>query len=426
MNNWFDRFKPGKNKTNNNNNNTNSNPLSGLFQIGNATTASFSGQGQSLGGNKPGRIIPVEITASGPIGIRLERTTTNTTTTSKTSATAAAIVQSVLPGSQAEQLDLQRGDILCFAGSDGQEEIPYEMFLELARSEQRPICFEVRRVPQTKATTTSSTATNNSKNANSADAYARKQAVIAAAEKREQLHKQKTKPIAPIKKQQQTDLPKLLSTAEKRQLEYERQQQQSSTSEETQEILKQQAKLQEQSNIQNLGFNPYETRKVSAGQARNAVTVSTHGEINATAAAATNGSTTNPIPPTHASQQQPQPSTSEEFKHAFEIFVTSASSSSSSSADAGVHPSVAILKKLIVNATTKDEDKFRKVRLANPKIQQSVTNVPGAVELLLSVGFVLLHEEETDESVLQFIPPAPAWIPTAIAQLEQYIASSSS
>jgi hypothetical protein len=416
MSNWLDRFKPSNKKNNNSNN---SNPLAGLFQIGNYTsTASFSGQGQSLGGNKPGRIIPVEIHAPGPIGIRLERVQpTKTNKTTSAAATAAAIVQSIVPGSQAEQLDLQRGDVLCFAGSNGQEEIPYEMFLELARSEQRPIALEVRRVPQTMA---AATTTNNP----SADAYARKQAVIAAAEKRERLHKQKTKPIAPVKKQ--PELPKLMSTAEKRQLEIERQQQQqpSTTSETaTQEeilLLKQQAKLQEQSNIQNLGFNPYETRKVSAGRARTAVTVTTHGEIQAasnTVQTPTDNHTTAALarPPSEL------PPPSEEFQHAFEILVTSSSEV--------VHPSVSILRKLIVNATTKDEDKFRKVRLANPKIRQSVTDVPGAVELLLSVGFVILHEEETDESILQYIPQttaAPEWIASAIAQLDQYIASSSS
>jgi hypothetical protein len=51
----------------------------------------------------------------------------------------SAIVNEVVPGTQAEQAGLKRGDILCFAGSDGQEEMSYEVFLELAQSDQRPL-----------------------------------------------------------------------------------------------------------------------------------------------------------------------------------------------------------------------------------------------------------------------------------------------
>jgi hypothetical protein len=48
-------------------------------------------------------------------------------------------VNEVVVGSQAEAAGLKRGDILCFPLSNGQEEMMYDMFLELARSEQRPI-----------------------------------------------------------------------------------------------------------------------------------------------------------------------------------------------------------------------------------------------------------------------------------------------
>ena len=46
----------------------------------------------------------------------------------------------VVEGSQAEAAGLKRGDIVCFAGSNGQEEIMYDMFLQLAKSNQRPLC----------------------------------------------------------------------------------------------------------------------------------------------------------------------------------------------------------------------------------------------------------------------------------------------
>ncbi len=44
-----------------------------------------------------------------------------------------------MTGSQSEAAGLKRGDILCFAGSNGQEEMMYDMFLELAHSGQRPL-----------------------------------------------------------------------------------------------------------------------------------------------------------------------------------------------------------------------------------------------------------------------------------------------
>lgn len=50
-----------------------------------------------------------------------------------------AIVNEVVPGSQADLAGMKRGDILCFAGSNGKEEMMYDMFLELAKSPQRPI-----------------------------------------------------------------------------------------------------------------------------------------------------------------------------------------------------------------------------------------------------------------------------------------------
>merc|ERR1712037_701086 len=61
-----------------------------------------------------------------------------------------------------------------------------------------------------------------------------------------------------------------------------------------------------------------------------------------------------------------------------------------------------IARTLIVNATTKgqqkgDEEaaaKFRKVRLANAKIQKAIVDVPGNVQLMLSVGSQLVECDE--------------------------------
>ena len=46
----------------------------------------------------------------------------------------------VVKGSQADVAGMQRGDILCYADSNGQSEMMFDVFLQLAKSTERPIC----------------------------------------------------------------------------------------------------------------------------------------------------------------------------------------------------------------------------------------------------------------------------------------------
>lgn len=371
MKNFFDRFKPENAKK------------TGFSLKLPGQNSTFSGQGQSLGGGVPGKVISVQLDNPGPLGLGVEKRPGSNT----------AIVSKVVPGSQAEQAGLERGDVLCFAGSQGQEEILYDMFLELAKSDQRPLCFEVRRV-KTKS---------NSQHEGSADAYARKQAVIAAAEARERAAKQKSKGVT-----RKTEAPKVIQPSE---IVEEPQSEAAKAA-----VLE--AKNKEAALAAELGYNPYETNKVTAGQARNATVAVTHGTISKSDSADA------PIPavrpPTDAlDQAKERLPPSPDFAQAFETVVTANDQKSAVS-------SIAILRKLIVNATTKgqesseDAPKFRKVRLANPKIRAAVVDVTGAIDVMLSVGF-LLHEEN-GESVL--IYPAdtngPEWLETALEQLEKY------
>jgi hypothetical protein len=128
-----DKSKNKKNSSSNNNNNNKANPL--VKALSNMTNPlgnkkSFQGQGQSLGGNKPGQVIAITLEHPGPLGLKVEK---------KSNSTASAIVNDVVVGSQAEAVGIKRGDILCYAGSNGQEEIMYDMFLELVQSQQRPL-----------------------------------------------------------------------------------------------------------------------------------------------------------------------------------------------------------------------------------------------------------------------------------------------
>ena len=138
-------FKPNKttNKKNTPNNNNNTNPLAnfGKSLQHNFTTVTgggsskFTGPGQSLGGAQPGEVLDIILSEPGTLGIRIEKKSNNT---------ASAIVAHVVPGSQAAIAGLQRGDVICCAGSQGQHEIQYDMFLEIAKSTQRPICTLLR------------------------------------------------------------------------------------------------------------------------------------------------------------------------------------------------------------------------------------------------------------------------------------------
>lgn len=441
MSNFFDRFKPGAGDKKNQNGGSSGNPLAGWFGSGNST-ATFSGAGQSLGGGTSGTVVAVTLSEPGPLGLQVEKSSRGT-----------AIVAAVVDESQARRAGLARGDVLCFAGSGGAEEIGYDMFLELAASAQRPLCFEVRRggvPPTTKknaAAADNATATKNgnmapasaSSSSSSAEAYNRKQAVMAAAEKRERAHQKYHKPI---KKKETAQLPTIVSTAERHRLERERLQRiadesasDAASAHGHRAAAVASAKAAEQSTVEQLGYNPYAAQNLTAGQARHAATASTHGALrpppaDLPSAAESNRPPAAVAPPPLAAAAIGEPSL--EFQHAFETTVTS------SVDHAAVVNSVGILRKLIVNATTKGQQttaggnsddeaeaaKFRKVRLGNPKIRAAVTDMAGAVDVLLAVGFQL-HADGDGESVLVFPPadPGPEWLASALQQMERYAMS---
>jgi PUB domain len=432
MSNFFDRFKPGGDSKKSGKGSSNNNPLANWF--GGNNTSSFSGAGQSLGGNaKPGIVIPVTLSEAGPLGIKVEKSSSDT-----------AIVAMIVADSQAERAGLQRGDILCFAGSEGNEEINYAMFIELAASNQRPLCFEIRRIvapsKSTKLSAASGTAKTNASTELSAEAFARKQAMIAAAEKREMEHNKKynTKSSSVSSSSKGAATKPILSTAERLRLEQERQQRilenQVSDAANTNSEYVQKARDAEQNTVSQLGYNPYVAQSVSAGQARNAVTTTTHGAIKPVSATASNASNIAPgtvasppsLPAAESSGVKVRPSL--DFERAFEATVTSTPD------HATVVNSISTMRKLIVNATTKgqqignDEEasKYRKIRFTtNAKIRAAVTDMPGALDLLLSVGFLFQEEGEENESVLVYPPatPGPPWLPAALQQMERYAQS---
>jgi len=367
--------------------------------------ASSRGGGQSLGGSKPGKVISVSLDQPGPLGMEIEKRKNTQSTT---------IIASVVPNSQADKAGLKRGDIVCHSRSNGEQEVRYDQFLSAAKSGKRPLRFDVRRIE-------SSIAGGGSTNIGgkvSADSYARKQAVIAAAEARDAKHKNQQKPIPKTDK-------RITGLQNKPQKTYEHNQ--TNDSEETRRAVAA-AKQAEREDAANLGYNPYEARNMTPGQARTATVAMTRGEINAkNAPSKLNGNETEVSAPGRvtkpsdpiAKMEKPAP----QFEHAFSTVVTS------SSDHAAVLKSLNIMRKLINNAVTKGQEgndetssKFRRVRLSNPKIKEAITDIQGALELMMSVGFVLSENEEDGETYLVFPPveTGPTWLDGALVMMESY------
>lgn len=370
----------------------------------NKNTGSKRGGGQSLGGSKPGRVFSVSLDKPGPLGLEVER---------RRDAQSSAIIASVIPGSQADKAGLQRGDIVCRARSNGNEELSYDAFIKTAKSGQRPLEFDVRRIESSIDTSGGGKV--------SADALHRKQAMIAAAEAREAKHKAKTKPVPKA-----TTNDRLLLSKDRRLENTQQRHYETNDCDETRRAVDA-IKQAEKEDALNLGYNPYEAKAMTSGQARTATVVMTKGEIDASKAPSKitgEGETSAPgrvnAPRDPTTQSTPL---SPEFEQAFSIHVTS------NSDHTAVLNSLGIMRKLIVNATTKGQQgdnetssKFRRVRLSNPKIKAAITDMQGALDLMMSVGFVLSENDEDGETYLVFSPgeKGAEWLGSALERMEAY------
>lgn len=377
-----------------------------LFNNKSNKTANSRGGGQSLGGTKPGRVISVSLDKPGSLGLEVEK---------RRDSQATIIISAVVPNSQADKAGLKRGDIVCHPQSNGDKEIRYDQFLAMAKSGRRPLRFDVRRIES--SILSGGTGGNSARGDRvSADAYARKQAVIAAAEARDAKHKAKQKPIPKTEKRMDG-----LRPTEKT---YDHIQ-----TEQSEETLRAVAavKKAEAEDAQNLGYNPYEAKNMTSGQARTANVAMTQGEINAENAPSKIDRADGEMPAPGRVSKPKEPKTKEpptpQFEHAFSIVVTS------NPDHAAVLKSLSIMRKLINNAITKGQQgndetsaKFRRVRLSNPKIKQAITDIQGALELMMSAGFVLSENDEDGETYLVFPPgeKGHGWLGNALSMMESY------
>jgi len=360
-----------------------------LFNNNNKKTNGSRGGGQSLGGDKPGIVISVCLQDPGPLGMEVEK---------RKNVQQTAIIAKVMPGSQAERAGLKRGDIVCHPQSDGTEEVMYEQFIASAKSGRRPLRFDVRRIESSIVGASAG---------GSADAESRRQAVIAAAEARNNKHKALQKPIPKAS----SDRKPVNATAYSNS---------GDDSEETRRAVAR-VKQAEKEDAVKLGYDPYEAKAMTSGQARTAQVAMTSGEINVdNAPAKLSGGIAAPdsAPGIVSKPSVPLPA---EFEEAFGVFVTS------NSDHAGVVKSLGIMRKLINNAVTKgqegDDDtssKFRRVRLSNPKINEAISAKSGAVELMILFGFQL--SESDGETYLAFPSGynGPEWTNSALAKMQTY------
>lgn len=380
----------------------------------------MKGPGFSLGGSKPGRVISVSIPNPGPLGAGVENT-----------KDGKAIISLVTPGSQAEKAGLQRGDAICFADSNGSEEIQYKLFLQMVRADDRPLVFEVRRLDSVGSTTRISESQGKTKgNKVRADDEARRQAVIAAAEARDKQNKQKNKPIRKNTELSMADKKRIQEKRDQLAIKNETYMSNAPMSDEARRAVEA-AKSDEVAYSSKLGYNPYEAMKGTGQQASDTVTAIKHGAVDAGVPAPNTNATQKKIvggkiipksspgasKKTKMSSQLSGGPINPTFDDAFTTLVTSNNSKD------GIKKSLRILRKLIQNATAPDADESkRKVRLsnANKHIQAAVNDMDGAVDLMFSVGFMLT--EDTEDETYLIYPPGeiPDWLSTGLERMERY------
>jgi len=356
-------------------------------------------QGSRLGGAKPGAQLLFTFSQPGSLGCRVEKSE---------DGSGACIVSFVQPDSQAHVAGLQRGDIVChaytttaLADPSSEEDITHENFLKLVKSNERPLIIKVRRIQGVPAAATSTTTGSTV----SANAEVRRKAVIAAAEARERAHQVKTKPIDRIPKNTRPITP----------MATEHLSPQLPASEETKRAIAA-AKAGEVETAAQLGYNPYEVTKGTGDQAKMAIIATTHGAISTSSSKQPQEKQAVPL------QQVPQQEINESFDHAFLLFITSSVNSRE------VYSSLNIIRKLISNATTKEssDDRYRRVRLSNPKIKSAIIDMPGGLDIMLSCGFELAEQEKDEDGKAEtfLVYPAdritPDWISLALQQMKNY------
>lgn len=404
-------------------------------------TKKFSGEGHTLGGShRMGEIIPICLSESGPLGMKVEKSTQQ-----------KAIVSDVIENSQASRAGLRRGDIICFPHSNGAEEMLFDQFMAIAKSDRRPFKFDIRRVATTAGAGMVGRGGPNHNNRipnkrSSAEDYAKKQAMMRALDAREKAHKKKTAPSnnSLSNKNEKSNNGRTLKSKKEILMEQEEQakrlqelQNQGPQSYATHAAV-QAAKQDEIKSAQQLGFNLYETAKMTGDKARNTVVDVQHGSIGGGNDSNSGGppSRATPVAPTSTNNSnnsvartKPKKliaSIDESFDTAF-FTLKSISQNPDTNNNIDVKKSTTTIHKLVTNATTKgrseeveDNSKFLRVRLSNKKIKEVIVDVPGALDMMMSFGFILLEEGDEMFLVYNAHESDKVWLKDGLEKLKNF------
>ena len=373
-----------------------------------------AGTGQTLGGsseNSSNRELPKNCVCVPNVRIVVQAKSSKRTLglkVEKVGSTGGTKVVQVLPNSAAESAGVLRGDLICFSGSGGVAEIVFEHFQLLEQQFVQKI--------------------EEQENSSSAPAAVLefdlvRSAVIAAAAAREKIHKDRSKPIAVTAKNSSK-----LSSSANSTIEYALPP--PSSSEESKAAARA-AKQREKQTTSSLGYNPYEVVKSGSSlatsttqnmSAKESVTSGNKSNQQASQTKVTEASLAN-----DQDQIQDQEIIDEECKNALSILVQMRLRCTSEDELKQVNQSLSTMQKIITNAITKGQsegsagEKFRRVRLANGRIQKDILNIEGALDIMLVAGFHIVEEEETSESLLVFAlgDTGPSWLSVLLKRMKE-------
>lgn len=301
----------------------------------------------------------------------------------------------------------------------------------MAKSTVRPMVFDVRRVEINVASNS---------NQGRADTYARKQAVIAAAEARDKKNKVQKKPIGKSRELTAEEREKIQKKRDENEKINAIYMTKEPMSDEARKAVES-AKMDEAKHVAKLGYNPYEAARSTGKQGAVATASAKHGSIDApeanmstskrsgtvgNTATGVSGSKTSSSVPTKKSttSENPHPNLLTPIDPTFDVAFTTLVTTSESPAE--LTKSLRIMRKLINNAVTdgQTDEKKRLVRISNPNkhIQAAINEQDGAIELMLSTGFSIGEKDEDGETYLIYPvgDSGPSWLPDALERLEQY------
>jgi len=195
------------------------------------------------------------------------------------------------------------------------------------------------------------------------------------------------------------------------------------------------AKAHEAATAAALGYNPYEVTKSGADASRSAIATIRAGPMDSPAAAPAPAVIPMPMPgpvpaPPSFQEQTNNDLEAQQLAQAMAMSLNSGGGGSSDldAAISKLHAqpkdaafgATKILQKLLQNLIqAPNEEKFKTVKLSNKTIQSKVVAVPGALDVLLSAGFVSVPGEDGEQTLSYFGAAASGGLVAAEAAVRQ-------